>query len=713
MADCSPRSCSASRSSFLVPVLSATQEAVLRLLALGWCAAAVWFWLWWLAAARGPWTLGRGAASALLSWVFFLGAYFLFFACRMSRPNPLIGPPRCRVAMVVTKAPSEPWPVVQRTLEAMLSQEYGQYDVWLADEDPSDESLSWCREAGVQVSTRRGVDGYHRPDWPRRARCKEGNLAFFYDRFGYERYEIVAQLDADHVPAPTYLREMVRPFADPRVGYVAAPSICDANERIGWTVKGRLLREASMHGPIQAGCNGGWAPVCIGSHYAVRTTALRSVGGLGPELAEDYTTTLWLQSAGWDGVFAIDAEAHGDGPETVNDMLTQELQWSRSLGAILVRWAPGRLRNAPLRARARLTFALAFYLMQSVMFSVAALLTPVALLTRVSWGNASLASFYLHLWLCSILLFITVRYLRRCRVLRPEAAKTFSFALVLFQLVRWPVVAWGFVQGMWHGWRRRGSPPRVTPKGTRTAEPLRLSFVLPLFGLGLLPLAAAAAAPHTSGTIGFLSIAIIQGLVYTVAGVAVVALHIHATRRKGQNGQISASEINLTEPVPKVELPNLTDHRVVDVGVPPSSAPSTSVTPTTEVRFVAPVDPQGRPLPDITASTGGSGCCRPGSHAIGNADVYRGCAGNYDYDPCWADTGGKASGLTVLCQQDPWSTLFGYPGVAALDPSGHQVEQAARQPRGYLGGIPSGQSPPTVTLEPGATAPALVERSPG
>jgi hypothetical protein len=40
------------------------------------------------------------------------------------------------VAMIVTKAPSEPWPVVKTTLEAMLAQDIDHaYDVWLADED--------------------------------------------------------------------------------------------------------------------------------------------------------------------------------------------------------------------------------------------------------------------------------------------------------------------------------------------------------------------------------------------------------------------------------------------------------------------------------------------------------------------------------------------------------------------------------------------------
>ena len=59
--------------------------------------------------------------------------------------------PSVRVAMVVTKAPSEPWNLVQETLLAMLNQE-GSHDTWLADEKPTDSTAidqdAWAAEFG-------------------------------------------------------------------------------------------------------------------------------------------------------------------------------------------------------------------------------------------------------------------------------------------------------------------------------------------------------------------------------------------------------------------------------------------------------------------------------------------------------------------------------------------------------------------------------------
>lgn len=192
-----------------------------------WVAAIIYFWHWWLQPANHTYLVGSILVTAILAWVTLLPAYFIFLFFRARRPvGPLNLPAGSRIAMVVTKAPSEPFGVVAETLRAMLAQNVP-HDTWLADEDPSPETLAWCREHGVFVSTRRGRADYHLHTWPRRTRCKEGNLAFFYDHYGYERYDFVAQLDADHVPTEGYLFEMLRPFADPAIGYVSAPSICD------------------------------------------------------------------------------------------------------------------------------------------------------------------------------------------------------------------------------------------------------------------------------------------------------------------------------------------------------------------------------------------------------------------------------------------------------------------------------------------------------
>jgi cellulose synthase (UDP-forming) len=79
--------------------------------------------------------------------------------------------------------------------------------------------------------------------------------------------------------------------------------------------------------------------------------ALKEIGGLGPELAEDHSTTLMMNAFGWRGVHALDAIAHGEGPRTFADLVTQEFQWSRSLVMVLLQYSPTYVARLPLRLK--------------------------------------------------------------------------------------------------------------------------------------------------------------------------------------------------------------------------------------------------------------------------------------------------------------------------------------------------------------------------
>jgi cellulose synthase (UDP-forming) len=435
--------------------------------------------------------------------------------------------------MVVTKAPSEPWPLVQRTLEAMLEQDFPyDYDVWLADERVTPEARSWCAAHGVRISTREQIVAYHQPSWPRRTRCKEGNLAFFYDIWGYRLYDVVAQLDADHVPAPDYLRQMVAPFVDEQVGYVAAPSICDRNAARSWSARGRLHAEAVLHGPMQAGHSGGYAPSCIGSHYAVRTSALRQIGGIGPELAEDFTTTLMMSSHGWHGVFAIDAEAHGDGPECLQDCLTQEFQWSRSMMNVLLGINRGYWTGLSVRAKLRLGFCQVWYPLFGVLMLLSVALPLVAVFTREPLMQIALGEFYLHVAPEMLVLVATVVWLRSLDCLRPRASKAVSWEMVLFQLIRWPWALLGCLHAVAGRIAGREFAFKVTPKGRTGILPLPAKVLAPYVIIAAISATPSLLDVDAGAASGYMTLTLINAGLYLVAAVAIVVLHVreHAAR---------------------------------------------------------------------------------------------------------------------------------------------------------------------------------------
>jgi cellulose synthase (UDP-forming) len=522
---------------YRVDMLCPRQQLEYRILVSLWVLCVVFFWSWWLDGHHVVGWLTFWINSLLLVWTTALPGYYFFFLSRMQRANPALPIPQdLAVAMVVTKAPSEPFSIVKNTLRAMLAQAYP-HDTWLADEDPDPDTLRWCHEHGVRVSSRRGVPGYHRSSWPRRTRCKEGNLAYFYDTYGYRRYEVVVQLDADQRPGPGYLEEMLHPFADPRVGYVSAPSVCDANAAQSWAARGRLYAEGTLHGSLQAGYSRGSAPLCIGSHYAVRTSALQEIGGLGPELAEDHSTTLMLNAKGWRGVHAVDADAHGDGPVSFADCMTQEFQWSRSLTNILLTVLPRHWHALPRTLRLQFLFAELWYPAMGISMLLGHLLPILALLMQTSWVRVNYLGFVVHKVPMTCAAFAIVRWVRKHGWLRPRDAHIMAWESVLFQLTRWPWILMGAAAGLMDACRGRVFDVRVTPKGHEPLAAVPYRTLAPYASMVVMSSLVVILQSHPGPARGYYYLAIVNGFVYAAVVATIVCAQAYEAKRvRGSDG---------------------------------------------------------------------------------------------------------------------------------------------------------------------------------
>lgn len=496
-----------------------------------WFLGLYWFWVWWFQASHFTTPVRYLATTAVLIWLTWVPGYFIIIFNNARVLKGMTGaPPGARVAIVVAKAPSEPFALAKKTLEGALVQEGVAHDTWLADEDPDAETLAWCAAHGVQVSTRKGVAEYHRPDWPRRTKCKEGNLAYFYDHYGYDRYDFVTQFDVDHVPTPYYLKHALAPFTDPAVGYVSAPSICDANAGESWAARGRLYIEASMHGALQTGYNDGWAPLCIGSHYTVRTAALRAAGGLGPELAEDHSTTLILNAAGWRGVHAVDAIAHGQGPETFTDLVTQEFQWSRSLVTILIRYTPRYLARLPARVKFQFLFSELWYPTYSTMMALAFTMPIVALLTGARFVNVTYPEYLLHVLPMSVMLLAMAYWWRSTGLYRPEGAKILSWEGIAFVFLRWPWSLIGSATAVVDCIVGRQVGFRVTPKSVLHTDPVPFRVIVPYVLISVASAACAWLVKEPGTAAGFYIFALVNAVANGALVLLVLVRHARENR---------------------------------------------------------------------------------------------------------------------------------------------------------------------------------------
>ncbi|MEU2598564.1 glycosyltransferase [Streptomyces hirsutus] len=142
------------------------------------------------------------------------------------------------------------------------------------------------------------------------------------------RYDIVVMMDGDTVFEPSTVRELVQPFGDPRVGAVAGnakvgnkDSLIGAWQHIEYVMGFNLDRR--MYDIL--GC----MPTIPGAVGAFRRSALVPLGGMSDDtLAEDTDVTMALHRAGWRVVYAENARAWTEAPESVQQLWSQRYRWS-------------------------------------------------------------------------------------------------------------------------------------------------------------------------------------------------------------------------------------------------------------------------------------------------------------------------------------------------------------------------------------------------
>ncbi|MFC9946114.1 glycosyltransferase [Streptomyces pratensis] len=142
------------------------------------------------------------------------------------------------------------------------------------------------------------------------------------------RYDIVVMMDGDTVFEPSTVRELVQPFADPRVGAVAGnakvgnrDSLIGAWQHIEYVMGFNLDRR--MYDLL--GC----MPTIPGAVGAFRRDGLDRIGGMSEDtLAEDTDVTMALHRDGWRVVYAENARAWTEAPESVQQLWSQRYRWS-------------------------------------------------------------------------------------------------------------------------------------------------------------------------------------------------------------------------------------------------------------------------------------------------------------------------------------------------------------------------------------------------
>jgi cellulose synthase (UDP-forming) len=242
-------------------------------------------------------------------------------------PPPNALPAGMRVAVLIPTY-NEPVEVLSPTIAAACDLEPA-HETWVLDDGDRPWVAEMCSALGARYVCR-----------PTHDHAKAGNMNHALQLMVEEKasgspgIDIIAVLDCDHVPLPTFLTATIGWFADPEIALVQGPQ-CFYN--VGAFDDDGLTGEQGVFFNVLMPSRNTPAagPFWCGSTSLLRVSALEDVGGVATEtITEDMHTTLKLIRRGWKTVYHHQTLAVGLAPSTPDQYLLQRRRWG--LGAMQI-----------------------------------------------------------------------------------------------------------------------------------------------------------------------------------------------------------------------------------------------------------------------------------------------------------------------------------------------------------------------------------------
>lgn len=216
--------------------------------------------------------------------------------------------------------------VIERKINNFLEQDYprDRFEVIIYDNDSTDETKDIClRYENL------GLIKYYRS-----LRAYDRKAPVLDQAIGeVATGEIIALTDPDGVCERDWVKKIVQPFKDPKVGGVAGITHC-GNYYVNLFTKLRAIEDEWWYNISVLGKSGkvgisSFEPLC-GANYALRRAAWESVGRThGKSLVEDYEMTLRLYGKGWKMACA-DANVWQEEVDDVGEYIRQRRRWYQS-----------------------------------------------------------------------------------------------------------------------------------------------------------------------------------------------------------------------------------------------------------------------------------------------------------------------------------------------------------------------------------------------
>ena len=413
-------------------------------------AALIAYLVW-----RIGWTLPTGGGNRSVAWVLVCFETLPLAGLVLktitlwnidSAPPPPSPPQDLRVVLLIPTY-NEPLEVIAPTIAAGCDLQPA-HETWVLDDGDRPWVAELCESYGARYVCR-----------PVHDHAKAGNLNHALDvmaaeeRDGTGGADIIAVLDCDHVPLPSFLTATLGWFAEKDVALVQGPQSfynSGAFDDDGITGEQGLFFNVLMPARNHAGAGPFWC----GSTSLLRVKALREVGGVATEtITEDMHTTLKLIRAGWRTVYHHQTLAVGLAPATPDQYLLQRRRWGMGAMQILVHerlWAAKRWMSWR-NFHEYLTGTL--WWLEGIATLLAFVVPIVVLLSGAETSTAAPPTF-----LAVFVAMFATRLWGAKRLMRKQIHWPTAFALRIFRVPVGMACVWWLIS-------RRALSFEVTPKG--------------------------------------------------------------------------------------------------------------------------------------------------------------------------------------------------------------------------------------------------------
>ena len=255
----------------------------------------------------------------------------------------------------------EPLEVLENTYRFVARLDWpAEVRVWVLDDADRPEVAELAASRGFEYRVRENR-GYLK---------KAGNLRFGYEQSGNE---FIVVFDADFVPRPDFLRELMPYFVDESTGIVQSPQFFDARRGMRWLQRTAGATQELFYRWIQPSRDRSQAAICVGTCAIYRRSALDDAGGFAQiGHSEDVHTGVKLMKVGYQLRYVPILLSKGLCPDTLLGFLNQQYRWCTGSMSLLVDKSFHQNENFSVRQRLCFWSGFLYYITTAVNVFVAA-----------------------------------------------------------------------------------------------------------------------------------------------------------------------------------------------------------------------------------------------------------------------------------------------------------------------------------------------------